>query len=83
MWLRIDGTRTHARKWDPSSQPAWLTAEVYAEKIRPLLAAISTSTISSRIGVSRWYAGRIRSGRRRPHPRHWQALAELIGVQFR
>jgi len=34
MWLRIDGTRTHARKWDPSSQPAWLTADVYSERIQ-------------------------------------------------
>jgi len=28
---------------------------------------------------SRWYAGRIREGYR-PHPRHWPALAELVGV---
>jgi hypothetical protein len=31
------------------------------------------------VGVSRWYAGRIRQGYR-PHPRHWQALAELVGI---
>jgi len=30
--------------------------------------------------LSRWYVGRIRAGRRRPHPRHWQALAKLAGV---
>ncbi len=29
--------------------------------------------------VSRWYAGRIRQGYR-PHPRPWQALAQLVGV---
>jgi hypothetical protein len=40
---------------------------------------MSSSAIASRIGVSRWYAGRIREGYR-PHPRHWLALAELIGV---
>jgi hypothetical protein len=60
-------------------QPAWLTAEVYSKKIQPLLAGISTSAIRSRIGVSRWYAGRIREGYR-PHPRHWLALAELAGI---
>lgn len=74
--------RRHAQAcsaWDASSQPAWLTSEVYAEKIQPLLATISSSAIASRIGVSRWYAGRIREGYR-PHPRHWQALAELTGA---
>jgi hypothetical protein len=65
--------------WDASTQPAWLTAEVYRDKVQPLLAAMSGSAIASRIGVSRWYAGRIREGYR-PHPRHWQVLAELVGV---
>jgi CRISPR-associated endonuclease Cas1 len=63
--------------WDTSTQPAWLTAEIYTQKIQPLLATLSTSAIGSRIGVSRGYAGRIRDGYR-PHPRHWQTLAELV-----
>ncbi len=65
--------------WDPSTQPAWLTVEVFAREIQPLLSKISTSAICSQIGVSRWYAGQIRQGYR-PHPRHWQALAVLAGV---
>jgi ribosome-binding protein aMBF1 (putative translation factor) len=65
--------------WTASSQPAWLTMEVYSERIQPLLAAMSSSSIASKIGASRWYAGRVRRGYR-PHPRHWQALAELAGV---
>jgi CRISPR-associated endonuclease Cas1 len=72
--------RRHAQArsaWTPASQPAWLTDQVYSDKIQPLLAGISTSAIASRIGVSRWYAGRIRQGYR-PHPRHWQALAKLV-----
>ncbi len=74
--------RRHAQAcsaWDASKQPAWLTSEVFSQQIQPLLAGISTSAIRSRIGVSRWYAGRIREGYR-PHPRHWQALARLAGV---
>jgi hypothetical protein len=74
--------RRHAQAcsaWDTSSQPAWLTAEVYSQKIQPLLAAMSASTIASRIGVSRWYAGRIKEGYR-PHPRHWRVLARLVGL---
>ena len=66
--------------WDASSQPAWLTAEVYSEKIRSRLAGMSSSAIASQIGVSRWYAGRIRQGYV-PHPRHWQALATLVDVR--
>ncbi len=74
--------RRHAEacsEWDASKQPSWLTSEVFSQEIQPLLAGISTSAIRSRIGVSRWYAGRIREGYR-PHPRHWLALAELVGV---
>jgi CRISPR-associated endonuclease Cas1 len=65
--------------WDPSSQPAWLTSELFSQKIQPLLAGVATSAIRSLIGVSRWYAGRIRAGYR-PHPRHWEALARLVRV---
>jgi CRISPR-associated protein Cas1 len=74
--------RRHAQAcsaWDASRQPAWLTSEVFSQQIQPLLAKIPASAIRSRIGVSRWYAGRIRKGYR-PHPRHWQALAKLVGV---
>jgi CRISPR-associated endonuclease Cas1 len=65
--------------WDASTQPVWLTVKVFAQEIQPLLREISTSAIRSQIGVSRWYAGRIRQGYL-PHPRHWQALAELVCV---
>jgi hypothetical protein len=78
----VASRRRHAQAcsaWDGSSQLGWLTAEAYSKKIQPLLAEIATSTIASRIGVSRWYAGRIRQGYI-PHPRHWQALAQLVGA---
>ena len=65
--------------WKSSDQPAWLTDTFYLEKVQPVLAAMSASDIARRISVSRWYAGRIREGYR-PHPRHWGALAELVGV---
>jgi len=79
---QADTQRQHAKarsSWRASNQPGWPTAEVYSEKIQPLLAGITNSGIASRIGVSRWYAGRIRQGHR-PHPRHWQALAQLVGI---
>jgi CRISPR-associated endonuclease Cas1 len=72
----------HARAssaWDQSTQPVWLTSDVFSKKIQPLLVGISTSSIRSEIGVSRWYAGKIRRGYT-PHERHWMALAAMVGV---
>jgi len=74
--------RKHAQArtaWNPAKQPTWLTEQVFSEKIQPALAQASASAIAKRIGVSRWYAGRIREGYR-PHPRHWLALAQLVGI---
>ena len=70
-----------ARKaWQPSDKPDWLTKQFYAEKVQPRLAALRNSAIASALTVSMPYAAEIRAGRRRPHPRHWRALAELAGV---
>jgi hypothetical protein len=66
--------------WVPSSQPAWLNEETYLGKIQPLLAGLTQSAIASALGLSKPYASAIRAGRRVPHPRHWQALAKLVGV---
>jgi CRISPR-associated endonuclease Cas1 len=74
--------RRHAtaiRAWKPSSLPAWLTEEVYSNKIQPLLKDIANPAIMSTLGVSVTYAVAIRAGRCKPHPRHWEALAELVG----
>jgi CRISPR-associated endonuclease Cas1 len=66
--------------WSPSSQPAWLNEECYVQKIQPKLRTIRVREIAKALKVSQPYAAFIRSGRRRPHPRHWQALAGLAGV---
>jgi CRISPR-associated endonuclease Cas1 len=65
--------------WKPSDQPTWITNHFYSEKIQPSLASISSSSIAKRLNVSYPYANDIRKGRA-PHPRHWQALAELAGL---
>jgi CRISPR-associated endonuclease Cas1 len=67
------------RSWNPSKQPAWLTAAYYEGKIQPRLAALSNAVIARTINVSRGYAAEIRKGRV-AHPRHWRALASLLGV---
>jgi hypothetical protein len=60
--------------------PGWLNEEVYADKIQPLLKDIANPVIMSALGVSVTYTVAIRAGRRRLHPRHWEALAKLVGA---
>jgi CRISPR-associated endonuclease Cas1 len=66
--------------WDPKSLPIWLTEEFYIQNIQPLLRGKKVREIAEAIQVSQAYAAFIRSARRRPHPRHWQELASLVGV---
>jgi len=66
--------------WKASDQPAWLTEELYEKAIQPRLANVPMSVIRSAIGVSKWYASKIRQGYRL-HPRHWQTLAEVVGIR--
>lgn len=67
--------------WCPSDQPSWLTGDFYAKEIGPRLNRATLSQIALAIGISIPYASDIRKGRRRPHPRHWQALARLVDIQ--
>jgi CRISPR associated protein Cas1 len=66
--------------WSPSSLPAWLDKEFYVQKIQPQLKTLKVREIARAMQVSQPYAAFIRSGQRRPHPRHWQILAILTGV---
>jgi hypothetical protein len=66
--------------WSPSSLPTWLDEDFYLQKIQPRLGAIKVREISDAMHVSKPYAALIRVGRRRPHPRHWLALASLVEV---
>jgi len=80
---QADKQRGHAvavKSWNPSDKPDWLTEEVYREKIQPKLSAVTVRAISSKLGISDPYAAEIRAGRYLPHPRHWQILANLTGV---
>jgi len=79
---RGESRRRHAaalRAWRPSNQPGWLDEETYVSKIQPRLADETIPTIRAALGVSKSYATNIRSGKRLPHPRHWQTLATLVG----
>jgi CRISPR-associated endonuclease Cas1 len=73
--------RKSIRNWKPSDLPAWLTRDVYVNKVLPALARITKSRIRSALRVSEPYASDIQAGKRVPHPRHWRALAELVDVR--
>ena len=81
--LRAATQRRHAaamKSWNPSDKPEWLTEEAYREKVQSCLVEVTAPAISTALGVSEPYATDIRSGRRRPHPRHWLTLARLVGL---
>jgi len=44
----------------------------------PALASVAKSQIRSALGVSEPYSSDIRAGKRIPHPRHWETLAQLV-----
>jgi isoleucyl-tRNA synthetase len=80
---RSETMRTHRRAirdWEPSALPAWLTHDIFVKHVVPALAHVPKSEIRKALGVSEPYAADIRAGRRRPHPRHWRVLAQLVGV---
>jgi len=66
--------------WDPSSLPSWLTMQYYDAKIQPRLRTKKIREIAEAMQVSTPYAAFVRSGRRRPHPRHWRVLARLANI---
>lgn len=80
---QAEAQRRHAaakRAWQASSPPAGLEKENYIRKVQPLLSGVTVPVLASALGISEPYAAEIRAGRYLPHPRHWQALARLVGV---
>jgi len=73
------GLAMFLKNWKPSDLPAWLTRDVYIERVQPALAQVAKTRIRAALGVSEPYSSAIQAGHV-PHARHWQALAELVGV---
>jgi CRISPR-associated endonuclease Cas1 len=67
------------KAWGPADKPDWLNEKFYTEQIQPRLRTVQVSTIQVALSVSAPYAQRIRVARCVPHPRHWLALARLVG----
>jgi hypothetical protein len=82
--LRAETQRRHAAAkadWKQSDLPAWLNEHFYSHEIQPRLRSVSLSKLASALRISIAYAAEIRKGRRLPHPRHWQVLARIVGLE--
>ena len=66
--------------WKSSELPGWLTHDIYVNQIQAALVGVSKSSIRAALGISEPYSSDIRSGKNIPHPRHWRALARLVGI---
>jgi len=64
--------------WEPSDLPEWLNGKAYRERIMPRLVTAAVRTVMEALQISKPYAVDIRSGKRVPHPRHWEKLARLV-----
>ncbi len=66
--------------WNPAELPKWLTNDVYLSQLQLRLAGFTRPAIAAVMGVTTVYAGEVRNGNCIPHQRHWQKLANLVGV---
>ncbi len=68
--------RAQQRAWDDDGQ--CVNGLSYESEIQPGLSALPLSVLRAATGLSLSACSRIRSGRLRPHQRHWQALATVV-----
>jgi CRISPR-associated endonuclease Cas1 len=66
--------------WNPTEKPDWLDEGFFREQVQPRLLAVEISKVKSALNISGPYALRIRAAQCTPHPRHWQILARLVGI---
>jgi hypothetical protein len=66
-------------EWE-RNQIGMLDPAIFEEEIMPKLKTVSLLETMQATGLSRTYCGMIRRGVRIPHPRHWEALRELVSA---
>ena len=64
-------------KWE-RNQTEEMDSAIFEKEIRPRLKTVSLLETMQATGLSRTYCGMIRRGVRVPHPRHWEALRDLV-----
>jgi hypothetical protein len=72
--------REAIRRWEPSKKPVWLDEATLKEKIVPRFSEIQVPALAAVLMVPEPYATAIKRGTRIPHPRHWLALASVVGI---
>jgi CRISPR-associated endonuclease Cas1 len=75
--------RAAQRTWDRGNHEAGdgaISRAWYSEQVAPKLRDVTLPAMARVTGVSTSGASKWRAGRTIPHPRHWAALATLVGV---
>ncbi len=86
---RVARSSANVRQW--AAQQAWdqgkdqgvdgaMSRDWYLELVAPELRRVTLPAMARVTGASTSAASKWRAGRAVPHPRHWLALAELVGV---
>ena len=73
--------RALQREWESAHKGEEFDPEWFARNVLPGLATKSMPAIAKATGISTTAAGKVRAGHRVPHPRHWEALGALVGVE--
>jgi CRISPR-associated protein Cas1 len=71
-------SRMEQKKWDEEHGGEVFDRSWFLHEVTPKLVGVSLSEISRATGISTSAAAQIRSGKRVPHPRHWQAIEVLV-----
>lgn len=66
------------REWGREHTDATRDEAWFRREIAPKLDAFTLAEIAKATGLSLAACSRFRSGARMPHPRHWEALLELV-----
>ena len=67
--------------YEAAQSPAF-DRDWFGTTVQPLLADFTLPAIAKVTGVSTAAAAKWRASRRVPHPRHWVALVDLVGVEW-
>jgi len=64
--------------WTANALVSPITEQELRDRVLPALSAVSLTLMQQATGLSNSSCSRIRRGLMSPHPRHWQALADLV-----
>jgi hypothetical protein len=77
----ISSRRRKEAQWEDANPEVYWDPDYLDREIQPRLGTMRLQDIMEVCGVSKGTASCWRSGKWTPHPSHWAALAELVGVK--